>query len=117
LIQAVLLVDAERHQPFWACRCFRSELRRMILAFAIRTASVLGDGFFGSGVSVSAPAVGIQGSNGVAAIEPCSTGCMLIGPVIFALLFGILDNARLPGWFDARKRRWPASNSSISLTF
>jgi hypothetical protein len=89
-------------------------LRRIILAFATRTASVLGDGFFDSGVLVCAPAVGIPGSSGVAAIEPCSTGCMLIGPVNFGLLFGIMDNARLPGSFDARQKASPARTPRCS---
>jgi hypothetical protein len=91
-----------RHQPFWACRCFRSEFRRIILAFAIRTASVLGDRFFASDVFVSASAVGIM-SNCVGAIEPFSTGCMLMGPVDVGLLLGIMDNAQIQSSFDARK--------------
>jgi hypothetical protein len=78
------------HQPFCACRCFRSELRRVIRAFAMRTASVLGDGFFGRWIS--APAVGSM-PNCVGAIEPCWTGCMLIGPVRGGLFPGITDNA------------------------
>jgi hypothetical protein len=81
-----------RHQPFWACRCFRSELRRIIRAFAIRTASVLGDGFFDGDAFVSASAVGIM-RNWVAAVEPCSTGCTLMGPVDVGLFLGIIDNA------------------------
>jgi hypothetical protein len=72
----------------------------MILAFAARTASALDDGFCGSGVFAS-PAVGIMG-NGMGTIEPWSTGCMLIGPVDVGLLFGIMNNSRPPGWFDAR---------------
>jgi hypothetical protein len=98
-----VFVKPARHQPFWACRCFRSELRRMILAFATRIASALDDGFFGSGVLVSAPAVGIM-SNCVGAIEPCSTGCTLMGPVEVGLLFGIMDNSRLPSSFGAREK-------------
>jgi hypothetical protein len=79
-------------QPFWACRCFRSELRRMIRAFATRTASALGDGFFDSGVLGSAPVVGIM-SSCVGAVEPCAPGCMFMGPVDVGLLLGMMDNA------------------------
>lgn len=75
----------------------------MIRAFAIRTASVLLGRFFGYGVLFCAPAVGIIGSSGVAAIEPCATGCTLMGPGDVGLLFGIIDNARLPSSFDARE--------------
>ncbi len=78
----------------------------MILALAIRTASVLGDCFFGGRGGVSAPAVGIM-SNCVGAIEPCATGCMVIGPVDAAVLLGIIDNARAPSSFDAGNRRTP----------
>ena len=60
----------------------------MILAFAIRTASIRGDRFFDGGVFVSASAVGIM-RNGVGAIELCAVGCTLIGPVDVGLLFGI----------------------------
>jgi hypothetical protein len=82
-----------RRQPFCACRCFRSELRREIRALATRTASVRDDCFFGSGGGVSAPVVGIM-RNCAGAIEPCSTGCMLIGPGGVGWLFGIIDNTR-----------------------
>ena len=72
----------------------------MILAFATRTASIRGDCFFGSGVLVSVAAVGIMGI-GVAAVEPCSTGCTLMGPVDVGLRLGINDNALPPDLFDA----------------
>lgn len=85
-----------------ACRCFRNELRRIILAFAIRTASVLGDRFFGSGV-VSAPAVGIV-SSCIGMIESCATGCTLIGPGDVGLRLGIMDNSHVPRWFDTRSK-------------
>ena len=85
-----------RHQPFWACRCFRSELRRMIRAFAIRTASVLGVCFFEGGSFVSVPAVGIM-LNCVGAIELCWNGCTFMGPADVGLRLGITDNALL--WF------------------
>jgi hypothetical protein len=64
----------------------------MIRALAIRTASVLGDCFFG--VVVSASAVGIM-LNCVGAVEPCWMGCTLIGPADVGLLLGIIDNAHL----------------------
>jgi hypothetical protein len=99
-------LEAAPHQPFWACRCFRNELRRVIRAFAIRTASDLGDCFFGSGVLVSAAVAGLM-RNCVAAVEPCATGCTLIGPADVGLRFGIMDNARTPGWFDEPRRGRP----------
>jgi hypothetical protein len=105
--------SAAPHQPFWACRCLRSELRRMIRALATRTASALEDGFFGSGVFAS-PAVGIM-VDCVAAIEPWPTGCTLIGPVDVGLLSGIMDNARRPNSFDARKRPGCRSRSPTLL--
>jgi hypothetical protein len=73
----------------------RSELRRMILAFATRTASALVGRSFGRGVFGSSPStmLGIAGSNGVGLVEPRSTGCMLIGPVQFGLSLCITDNA------------------------
>ena len=74
----------------------------MIRAFAIRTASALVGRFFGYGVFSCPPAAGIMGSSGVGAIEPCATGCMLMGPGDVGLLFGIMNNARVPHWFDAR---------------
>jgi hypothetical protein len=92
-----------RHQPFWACRCFRSELRRIILAFAIWTASALVGRFFGSGVFVSPPPVGIMGSTCVGAIELCATGCMFIGPVDAGLRLGILDNSQMQSSFNVLK--------------
>jgi hypothetical protein len=69
----------------------------MIRAFAMRTASILGDGFFGR--CVSAPAVGSI-PNCVGAIEPCWTGCTLMGPVRVDLFPGITDNAQLSSSFD-----------------
>src|SRR5260370_28545562 len=63
-----------------ASRCFRKELRRDILAFAARTASVLVGRCFGLGVFIAFPTVGIIGSTCVGLIELCSTGCVLMGP-------------------------------------
>jgi hypothetical protein len=90
----------------------RSELRRMILAFAIWTACALGDGFFESGVFVSATVVGIM-SNCVGAFEPSAPGCTLIGPVDVGLRLGILDNARLPSWFGAREGPACATGAAV----
>jgi hypothetical protein len=64
----------------------------MIRAFAIWTASALGDRFFDSGVLVSAPTVGIM-HNCVGAIEPCAPGCTFIGPGDVGLRLGMMDNA------------------------
>ena len=71
----------------------------MIRALAMRTASVLGDGFFGRDGCGSAPAVGSM-RNCVGAIEPCWAGCTLIGPVDVGLFPGITDNAWLSSSFD-----------------
>jgi hypothetical protein len=77
----------------WASRCFRKEFRRVILAFATRTASVLVGCFFGCGVFLCSPVGGIIGSTGVGIVAPFSIGCVLIGPVGVGLLLGILNTA------------------------
>jgi hypothetical protein len=79
--------------PFWASRCFRSEFPRIILALAARTASVLVGCCFGCGAFAAFPTVGIIGSPCVGMIEPRSRGCIVIGPVDFGLLLGILNTA------------------------
>jgi hypothetical protein len=71
----------------------RSESRRIILAFAARTASILADRFLGDVFFGLLPVVGIIGCNGVGLVEPCSAGCMFIGPVNGDLRRGITDNA------------------------
>jgi hypothetical protein len=48
----------------------------------------LGDALFGS-----LPVVGISGCDGVGRVEPCSAGCMLMGPVNGDLRRGIIHNA------------------------
>jgi hypothetical protein len=50
--------------------------------------SLFWDAFFGL-----LPLVGIIGCNGVGLVEPCSEGCMLMGPVNGDLRRGIIDNA------------------------
>ena len=75
----------------------------MIRAFAIRTASALGDRFFESAL-VSVPAVGII-SSCVGAIELCRAGCTLIGPADVGLRLGILDNSQLQSLFTALQGR------------
>ena len=89
----------------------------MIRAFAIRTASVLGDGFFDGAVLVSAAAVGVM-RNCVGALEPCSTGCMFMGPGDAGLLLGIMDNARLPGSFRflEKARGWRTGCAPLHQT-
>jgi hypothetical protein len=79
-------------------------LRRIIRAFAIRTASVLGVCFFDSRVFGSVSAVGIM-RNCMGAIEPCSTGCTLMGPVDVDLFLGTIDNALLPSSFDRPSKK------------
>jgi hypothetical protein len=92
----------------------RSELRRMIRAFAIWTACALGDGFFDS-VFVSATVVGIM-SNCVAAIEPCAPGCTLMGPADVGLRFGMTDNAQMQSSFTALKGEPAASEAQSDET-
>jgi hypothetical protein len=88
---------------FCACRCLRRELRRIILAFALRTASVLAVCFFGKAVFGFFPVAGIIGCDCVSIIEPCSIGCTFIGPVKGELRRGITDNSLLAGLFDGRR--------------
>jgi hypothetical protein len=71
----------------------RRESRRKILAFAARIASILIDGFSGDAFFGLSPVVGIMGCSGVGLVEPCSAGCMLMGPVNGDLRRGITDNA------------------------
>ena len=60
-----------RRYPFCASRCFRSELRRMILAFATRTASFRVNFRPGTGVLVRSASFepGIAVSNGAGIVE------------------------------------------------
>jgi hypothetical protein len=60
----------------------------VILAFAVRTASVLVGICSGCGAFVTLPTVGIIG---VVRIQARATGCVLIGPVV-GLILGMLDN-------------------------
>jgi hypothetical protein len=82
-----------RDQRFWAWRCFLRELRRIILAFAARTASILACWIFGRGVFLSSPIVGAVAGSWFGAVELCSTGCTLIGPMDGDLLFAIRNNS------------------------
>jgi hypothetical protein len=65
----------------------------------MRTASALVDCFFGAAFDVLL-IVGIMGSDWAGAIERCSTGCMLMGPVTIRSRPGILDNAVPTNLFD-----------------
>jgi hypothetical protein len=76
-------------------------LRRVILAFAARTASVLVGFCFGFGV-LTPPTAGILGSAGVGITEPRSIGWVLIGPGV-GLSFGILANSFPPILFSSRQ--------------
>jgi len=71
----------------------RRESRRIILAFATRTASILIDRFLGDALFGLLPVVGIMGCDGIGLVEPCSAGCTLIGPVNGDLRRRIIDNA------------------------
>jgi hypothetical protein len=77
-------------------------LRRVILAFAARTASVRVGRCFGCGIFAAFPAVGIMGSTCVGLIEARSMGCVLIGPVV-DLFLSIVDNACLPDSFKGKQ--------------
>jgi hypothetical protein len=77
----------------------RRESRRIILAFATRTASSFIDRFLGDVLFGVSPLVGIMGCNGIALVEPCSAGCMLMGPVNGDLRRGMTDNARQAALF------------------
>ena len=85
-------------------RCFRKEFRRVILAFATRTASVLVVSCFSCGVFATFPTVGIIGSTCVGIIEARSIGCVLIGPVV-NLFLSIVANSFLPYLFKAKQNR------------
>jgi hypothetical protein len=81
-------------------------LRRVILALATRTASVLvvfclGRG--GCGAFFNFPPIGIIGNTGVGTFEARSTGCVIMGPVT-GLSLGILDNAIRPNSFENPRR-------------
>jgi Na+/citrate or Na+/malate symporter len=65
----------------------RNELRRVILAFAARTTSILvGFIFGGAALGQLASEPGMAGSNGAGIVELRSTGWMLIGPAYRDLL-------------------------------
>jgi hypothetical protein len=68
---------------FWSSRCFRSDARRIILAFALPTASILVGRFRGSETFGSPPAAGINGR--VGHIVADCTGWVLMGPVAAGL--------------------------------
>jgi hypothetical protein len=75
----------------------------VILAFAVRTASVLVGICSGCGAFVTLPTVGIIG---VVRIQARATGCVLIGPVV-GLILGMLDNSlqtasQISQWLSSR---------------
>ena len=74
----------------------------MILAFAVRTNSVLVGICSGCGAFVTLPTVGIIG---VVRIQARATGCVLIGPVV-GLILGMLDNSFLPSSFKTKPGAW-----------
>jgi len=74
----------------------------VILAFAVRTASVLVGICSGCGAFVTLPTVGIIG---VVKIQARDMGCVLIGPVV-GLILGILDNSFLPSSFKTKPGTW-----------
>jgi hypothetical protein len=104
-----------RLYAFCACRCFRSELRRVRRAFAARTASFLVNLAFETD-ALGRDAVlesGIAGSTGAGIVELRSTGWTLIGPGYRRLPFCIDDNAWLPNLFDTVALTEAVRESSI----
>src|ERR1700722_9073031 len=89
-----------------ASRCFRNELRRVILAFATRTASVLVRFFFGWGVFFNLSPVGIIGNTGVVIFAAGSTGCVFMGPVTV-----IFDNSIWASLFKKSQSRRSSERS------
>jgi hypothetical protein len=93
--------------------CSLSKIRA---AFATRTASILARCFFGSGVFFSSPMVGAMAGSWFGAVELCSIGCTLIGPVDGDLLLAIRDNSLLASSFDGSlKGALPAKTSRLPL--
>ena len=92
-------------QPFSACRCLLSEPRRLIFALAIRTASARVDCFFETFFGFL-PVTTTIGCDCINVIEPCTTGCTLMGPVNGGFGRGMPDNAWRANWFN------PASEES-----
>jgi hypothetical protein len=78
-----------RGLAFWSSRCFRSEARRIILAFALPTASILVGRFCASEAFDSRPDAGINGR--VGHIVADCTGWVLMGPVAAGLRSIILQ--------------------------
>ncbi|WP_305711951.1 hypothetical protein [Bradyrhizobium sp.] len=76
-----------------------SEPRRLIFAFAIRTASARMDCFFETFFGFLFVSADI-GCDCINVIEPCSKGCTLMGPVNGGFGRGMLDNAVRANWFN-----------------
>lgn len=79
-----------------------SEPRRLIFAFAMRTASALVDCFLEAlfGLLFVSDVIGRDCIN---VIEPCSTGCTLMGPVNGGFGRGMANNALRANWFNPGK--------------
>jgi hypothetical protein len=88
-------LDREIDSRKRASRCFRKELRCVIIAFATRTRSAIAGFCFGCAVLSTFPTVGIIGRTGVGIVEARSIGCVLIGPAVGL----ILDNSLRPNLF------------------
>jgi hypothetical protein len=80
--------------PFSTVRCFRSELRRDILAFAARTSSAAVDGRsdFADFAVPNGAIIGVD------AADARIAGCIFIGPVV-GFLAGMGDNSVSPKLF------------------
>jgi len=65
-------------------------LRRLIFAFAVRTACALAEGFLG-GFSGFLSIAGIRGCAWAGILDRCCAGCTLMGPVIGDLGRDITD--------------------------
>jgi hypothetical protein len=81
----------------------------VLLAFAVRAASVLVGICSGCGVFVTFPTVGIIG---VVRLQARATGCVLIGPVV-GLILGMLDNSFLPNCFAVNPRECDAQRRVV----
>jgi hypothetical protein len=87
-------------------------LRRVILAFAVRTASDLVDFCFCCGAFVTFPIVRVIICAGM--IEARSIGCVLIGPV--GLFWSMVDNSLLPDLFKGQENLFNGQEKPAGLS-
>ena len=92
--------ESRESQSLCACLCFRKEVLRAILAFAMRTASARLVSFVGCGAFADRLTIGMSGSDWDGMVAPFSSGWVAIGPVGADLRLCMLNNVRLAGSFD-----------------